>query len=433
MRTRYALAALGLFLAPGLVQAQNRSYTEAIVDGDTLLIDNPIFPTTFNQPQLTVTSSSNSSLDRVFNNVPVAVLEDPAEDPMFDEPYTAPNFADPDGQFTIGASAFTCFKTFDNVGDAGCAPAPPSTIIDTEIYAKIFDLAPPVFEGGPFTDDATGITYEGTVTGNLVLADPVLGCEPGATPSDPAFPVELDNADAIDGNIALIERGGCGFSLKVTSAQRAGARGVIIYIPNTGVYTDLRAAVNMAPIIGVSGSVDYTGLDGDLLVATDSLGLTIPSFLIPFGVASPIVDELDFGGEVEVTMGVSPFEIFLDQDGDGNIDEETPGLTDFNTIAGSAIVTAIEDVDLPQGETALKTYPNPTSGLARVALATATPEVVRVEVYNTLGQRVAVLHDGMITGQVDLDLDASQFATGLYLVRATGETFSQTTRVTVAR
>ena len=75
----------------------------------------------------------------------------------------------------------------------------------------------------------------------------------------------LVNGDDIDGHIALIERGGCEFELKIMHAEEAGAVGVVVY--NT----------SGDPIVmnGDAGSVDIPAVmigaaDGELLL--DALG-----------------------------------------------------------------------------------------------------------------------------------------------------------------
>ena len=83
-------------------------------------------------------------------------------------------------------------------------------------------------------------TPEGTATGTLFVipaADATDGCEAG------------DFAGMVAGQIALIQRGGCGFAIKALAAQTAGAAGVIIY--------------NNAP-----GMINMIG---------DATGLTIPA------------------------------------------------------------------------------------------------------------------------------------------------------------
>lgn len=67
-------------------------------------------------------------------------------------------------------------------------------------------------------------------------------------------------------------------------------------------------------------------------------------------------------------------------------------------------------------------FPNPTSGPTSVELRTASPEAVTVEVFDALGRRVAVLHDGVLAaGTHRLALDTRVLAVGVYVVRARTE------------
>ena len=78
--------------------------------------------------------------------------------------------------------------------------------------------------------------------------------------------------------------------------------------------------------------------------------------------------------------------------------------------------------------------PNPARGTVRLTLTAGGPEPVRVEAFDVLGRRVAVLHDGPVAGQrVPLALDAATLAPGLYVVRASGDGRVATRRVTVSR
>ncbi len=79
-------------------------------------------------------------------------------------------------------------------------------------------------------------------------------------------------------------------------------------------------------------------------------------------------------------------------------------------------------------------YPNPVRGRASLALALAQPQHVRVEVFDALGRRVAMLHDGALaTGNHPLTLDAADLPSGLYVVRAVGDAFSLSARTTVVQ
>jgi len=79
--------------------------------------------------------------------------------------------------------------------------------------------------------------------------------------------------------------------------------------------------------------------------------------------------------------------------------------------------------------------PNPARGMARLTLTLAAPQAVRVEAFDALGRRVAVLHDGPLSaGTHALSLDAAALTPGLYVVRATGAGgVSPVRRVVVAR
>ena len=64
------------------------------------------------------------------------------------------------------------------------------------------------------------------VTGNVVLANDGSTAGTGGTTTDACEP--LVNASAVSGNIALVDRGVCGFAIKVKNAQDAGAIAVIV-------------------------------------------------------------------------------------------------------------------------------------------------------------------------------------------------------------
>ena len=80
-------------------------------------------------------------------------------------------------------------------------------------------------------------------------------------------------------------------------------------------------------------------------------------------------------------------------------------------------------------------YPNPVQAAATVRVEVAEAQHVQVEVYNVLGQRLAVVHDAELAPGAALaaTVDASGLAVGTYVVRVTGEAFVETRRLTVAR
>jgi len=76
---------------------------------------------------------------------------------------------------------------------------------------------------------------------------------------------------------------------------------------------------------------------------------------------------------------------------------------------------------------------NPARGATAVRLSVDRPQAVRAELVDALGRRLAVLHDGLASGTVDLAVDASALAPGVYAVRAQGEGWAEAVRLTVVR
>jgi hypothetical protein len=79
--------------------------------------------------------------------------------------------------------------------------------------------------------------------------------------------------------------------------------------------------------------------------------------------------------------------------------------------------------------------PNPSTGRAAFTLEVAETQAVRVEVLDALGRHVATLHDGPLAAGAAhrLTLDGSSLPTGVYAVRAVGETFSDARTLTLTR
>jgi hypothetical protein len=76
-------------------------------------------------------------------------------------------------------------------------------------------------------------------------------------------------------------------------------------------------------------------------------------------------------------------------------------------------------------------YPNPFNPVTTFTLAVDSDQAVKVEVFDVVGRRVATLFDGSVqpNRSIEIRLDAGSLPSGLYLVRARGETFSSTRRV----
>ncbi|MCP3944115.1 MAG: M20/M25/M40 family metallo-hydrolase [Desulfobacteraceae bacterium] len=101
-----------------------------------------------------------------------------------------------------------------------------------EISDPEFDQVTPLAQGYPANDENGffTMTYSGAgdVTGPIQAVDVVL--PPGTEPNTSTSGCEAEDfRDFIDGNIALIQRGSCSFSLKAENAMNAGASAVIMF------------------------------------------------------------------------------------------------------------------------------------------------------------------------------------------------------------
>ncbi len=91
------------------------------------------------------------------------------------------------------------------------------------------------------------------VSGNLVLAEPLEGCG------------ELTNAVAINGNIAVIQRGNCNFRDKIVNAQNAGAIGVIVVNTSADAST-MNGGDESTQITIPSGMIGNDDIEGQNLI-----------------------------------------------------------------------------------------------------------------------------------------------------------------------
>ena len=79
--------------------------------------------------------------------------------------------------------------------------------------------------------------------------------------------------------------------------------------------------------------------------------------------------------------------------------------------------------------------PHPATGTTTLTLTTAAAVDVSARLYDVAGRELAVLFEGRTDagGRLPLVVDASDLATGVYVVRVTGETFAVSGRLTVVR
>lgn len=202
---------------------------------------------------------------------------------------------------------------------------------------------------------------------------PDMGCN--------AYPYE--NESEVPGRVLLVRDGGCDLASKYLKASDSGAAGIVIFANDVGAEDDstLRT-IYWAPdvIVGLYG-----------LYVTRFRGERLRAALLA-------------GEAVTVTLRSEP----------STAGEPTPGVE--------------------RAGIALAAWPNPTRGTATLQLSLDRPQSVRVEVFDTLGRRVAVLHEGTLaTGPHTLPAHLATLRAGAYVVRATGDDGAVTRPLLVTR
>jgi hypothetical protein len=92
-------------------------------------------------------------------------------------------------------------------------------------------------------------------------------------------------------------------------------------------------------------------------------------------------------------------------------------------------------VEVTGGYHLSENYPNPFNPTTTFALILSREQQVRLEIFDLLGRRVALLHEGSLVGEEShaFRFDAAALPSGIYLIRATGETFATTRPITLVK
>ncbi|MDX1418859.1 MAG: hypothetical protein R3181_02725 [Rubricoccaceae bacterium] len=183
-----------------------------------------------------------------------------------------------------------------------------------------------------------------------------------------------------------------------------------------------------------------------------SPGLTSARHLLSLGGPSLLkihyrgeVQRSDDGGETWETLGRAPVEdegnvsaksAVLGPDGRLYVGVLRPGPDDewvYRTEERLVPVAAEPSPEAPSG-LRLDVSPNPAQGEAEVSLVLARPGMASVALYDGLGRRVAVLHEGTLTaGRHVIPFYGADLPAGVYVVRAAVEGESVAEHLTLAR
>jgi len=214
-----------------------------------------------------------------------------------------PSALEAEGATKIGVIVVASAGNEGNVPYVTGSPAVASSVIS--VAASVDGgAAYPAFQAQ--VDSETPDLYrmvEGDIgTGRIFDDDPLVGevaiaLDGVDEPTDACEPLTAESAEAVNGKIALVQRGVCSFQLKYVNAQAAGAKAIIVYndaargddlitmggdtaypeptIP--GIFTGHTAGAAIAAAIGGGGTVTAT-LSNYLEIPAPELADTMASF-----------------------------------------------------------------------------------------------------------------------------------------------------------
>ncbi len=105
-----------------------------------------------------------------------------------------------------------------------------------------------------------------------------------------------------------------------------------------------------------------------------------------------------------------------------------------NVELSTATSIADNTSDVPKGYSLNQNYPNPFNPTTQISFELPATSQVTLNVYNTVGQKVAVLANGMFSsGQHSIQIDASNLSSGIYMYRLEADNFSAVRKMTLIK
>ena len=103
---------------------------------------------------------------------------------------------------------------------------------------------------------------------------------------------------------------------------------------------------------------------------------------------------------------------------DANGNGSTAGAAYLISLSGSVSIVSTEEEVLADGIELHQNYPNPFAGSTTIPYRLDQSQHVRLEVYDLLGRRVAILVDAMQpAGKHEVDLQSKNLSNGVYFYR----------------
>lgn len=295
--------------------------------------------------------------------------------------------------------------------------------------------------GGIAGDYQVGLaTFGPTLTAGGVTGPVELVADNFGNPTNGCETITND----LTGKIAFIDRGTCGFAIKVKNAQNAGAIGVIIAdslagCPPVGMSgTDATITIPSVRITLADGNLIRAQLGGGVsatllsdpgrLAGTDLAGRALMYSPNPYQSGSS-VSHWDTSMEPSLLM-----EPALNTNLSSDIDLTRQAFADIGWFQGL--------LDVPVAAQARRLEPgapNPTAGATQIAWSLDRGETVDLRVFDLFGREVARLANGpMSAGRHSLhwdgtDANGARVAPGVYRYRILTPSFSEARTIVVVR
>ena len=128
-------------------------------------------------------------------------------------------------------------------------------------------------------------------------------------------------------------------------------------------------------------------------------------------------------------LHISEYTTCFDFDNDGLVD-----IVNGNNIYLSRYMSGVGQNETRPLISTISVAPNPFNASARVSVILPQAGQGRVELFNLLGQRVALLHDGLLhAGTSELHLDGTSLSSGTYMLHISVPGMEQTRRVVLVK
>lgn len=292
-----------------------------------------------------------------------------------------------------------------------------------------------VFDGGAGSVDWNEVSWNGDVPMGSSITVQVRAAETQGDLSDEPY-AEVQNGVGF-GGMGIVGRF---IQMRTTLARDPGSQ-------DSPILFDLTvngAGDDVCPMPSITESIDRSNRTITINIS-DPEGITSAGFVDPDG--NPVLVNLTaslLSGSLESTddinwTAIDPDNLPTSAVFELAVDEGATMSQHFITVengcGASLSVDPIHDMPSDAVFVVKGGYPNPFAGHTTIEFTLSTPDVVRITVFNTLGQQVAILRsDYMSVGAHEVlwngtDTSGRELARGVYFVRITTSTGSGTARL----